>query len=277
MTKKTIVVGNKSIGQGHKLCFIAGPCVLEENDTVFQTAEVLSNLCQSLGILYIFKASFDKANRTSVQSFRGPGFDRGLQILSQIKSQFRVPVLTDVHEVHQVAEIAEVVDVLQIPAFLCRQTDLLIAAGKSGKVVNVKKGQFLSPDNMKQVIGKITSTGNENIMLTERGTFFGYGDLVVDMRNLPKMRDFGFPVIYDAGHSLQKPGAKGYFSGGERELIPALARAAVAAGCDGIFLEVHPEPAKSPSDSQTIWPLDKVGPLLRTLLKINDIILAEGE
>jgi len=258
------------MGGVEPFCLIAGPCVLEKGEINLSIARKISEIAVHKGINCIFKASFDKANRTSVSSARGPGLSEGLAILEEIKRQLGLPLLTDIHDVHQVERVAEVVDVLQIPAFLCRQTDLLVEAGRTGKVVNVKKGQFMSPDNMQQAIEKILSTGNSNILLTERGTFFGYSDLVVDMRSLPKMRAFGFPVIYDAGHSLQRPGGAGSFSGGEREYIPHLARGAVAVGCDGIFLEVHPEPEASPSDSKTIWPLAALSRLVDELVAVHN-------
>jgi len=273
MIHKIVNVGDFSIGEGQPLCLIAGPCVLEEGDINFKTAQKVKQIAEKVGLSYIFKGSFDKANRTSVHSFRGPGLKEGLHLLDRIKNELELPVLTDVHAVDQVDLVADVVDVIQIPAFLCRQTDLLVEAGRTGKVVNVKKGQFMSPENMVNAVEKITSTGNEKIMLTERGAFFGYGDLVVDMRSIPKMQKFGFPVIFDAGHSLQKPGAAGTFTAGDRDFVPYLARGAVAVGCDGVFLEVHPIPDQSPSDSQTIWPLDKVEEVVTDLVKIHELKL----
>ncbi len=265
---KKIRVSDFMIGAGEPLCLIAGPCVLENGDLNMTIAAKAAEVAFSNKVNYIFKASFDKANRTSINSARGPGFFDGLRILADIRHELNVPVLTDVHEVHQVERTAAVVDILQIPAFLCRQTDLLLEVGRTGKVVNVKKGQFMSPDMMQHVVDKIRSTGNNNILLTERGTFFGYADLVVDMRSLPRMRALGLPVIYDAGHSLQRPGGAGTFSGGEREYIPHLARGAIAVGCDGIFLEIHPDPDRSPSDSKTIWPLDSLENFVKEIVAI---------
>ncbi|MBN2381315.1 3-deoxy-8-phosphooctulonate synthase [bacterium] len=267
---RTVKIGDFSIGSGQRLCLIAGPCVLESTELALTIARTASELAAANRINYIFKASFDKANRTSFGSARGPGLREGLSTLAEIKRQLQIPVLTDVHEVHQVEQTAAVVDVLQIPAFLCRQTDLLLEAGRTGKAVNVKKGQFLSPDLMLHVVEKIRSTGNSNILLTERGTFFGYTDLVVDMRSLLKMRALGQPVIYDAGHSLQQPGAAGSSSGGERQYIPHLARGAVAVGCDGIFLEIHPDPDTSPSDSKTIWPLDRLEHIVKEIVAVHN-------
>ena len=223
---------------------------------------------QSQAIPVVLKSSYDKANRTSLQSFRGPGIERGLEFLRRVREKTGLPVLTDVHEVAQVALAAEVVDALQIPAFLCRQTDLLLAAGHSGRAVNVKKGQFLSPGEVPRVVEKVVSTGNHQLLITERGTSFGYNNLVVDMRALPMMRTIGYPVVFDATHSLQLPGGVGVASGGLREYVPDLARAAVAAGCDAIFMEVHPDPDRAPSDGSTMWPLRELESLLRSLLRI---------
>ena len=228
--------------------------------------------CDALGLPYIFKASFDKANRTSSGSFRGDGLTKGLEVLAAIKSEFGVPVLTDVHETWQIAPVSEVVDVLQIPAFLSRQTDLLLAAGESGRVVNVKKGQFLAPWDMKNVVEKIASTGNTNLLLTERGVSFGYNTLVVDMRSLPTLRALGCPVVFDATHSVQQPGGQGTTSGGQREFIPPLLRAAVAAGVDALFLEVHPNPAEALSDAATMLPLSQLRGLLTTAKAIDGVV-----
>jgi len=259
-------------GQDAPLLIIAGPCVIESLDLCREIAASVKATCDALGLPYVFKASFDKANRTSGGSFRGGGLDKGLETLAAIKAEFGVPVLTDIHETWQVRPVAEVVDILQIPAFLCRQTDLLLAAGESGRIVNVKKGQFLAPWDMKNIVEKVTGTGNQNLLLTERGVSFGYNTLVVDMRSLPVMRGFGYPVVFDATHSVQQPGGQGSSSGGQREFIPTLLRAAVAAGVDGLFLEVHPEPQRALSDAATMLPLDQLRGQLETAVAIDDII-----
>ncbi len=260
------------IGDGNPLAIIAGPCVIESLDLCREVAAEAKAVCDALGLLYIFKASFDKANRTSSGSFRGGGLEKGLETLAAIKAEFGVPVLTDVHETWQIAPVAEVADVLQIPAFLSRQTDLLLAAGESGRVVNVKKGQFLAPWDMKNVVEKITGTGNKNLLLTERGASFGYNTLVVDMRSLPIMRALGCPVVFDATHSVQQPGGQGTTSGGQREFIPALLRAAVAAGVDALFLEVHPHPEAALSDAATMLPLSQLRALLSAAKAIDEVI-----
>ncbi len=260
------------IGDGHLLAVIAGPCVIESLDLCREVAAEAQAVCAELGLPYIFKASFDKANRTSPTSFRGEGLDKGLETLAAIKREFGVPVLTDVHETWQVAPVAEVVDVLQIPAFLSRQTDLLLAAGESGRVVNVKKGQFLAPWDMKNVVEKVTGTGNKNLLLTERGASFGYNTLVVDMRSLPIMRALGCPVVFDATHSVQQPGGQGTTSGGQREFIPTLLRAAVAAGVDALFLEVHPQPERALSDAATMLPLSQLRALLAAAKAIDGVV-----
>ncbi len=252
---------------------IAGPCVLESEDLAFEVAGKMKEITEKLGIRYIFKSSYDKANRTSIKSYRGPGLEKGLRILSDVKSRFGIPVLTDVHETWQVRHAAEVVDVIQIPAFLSRQTDLLVEAGKTGKIVNIKKGQFIAPWDVKPMVEKVESTGNRNIWITERGYIFGYNNLVVDFRGIPIMRQLGYPVIYDATHSLQRPSGMGGMSGGDRELIPYLARAAVAVGVDGIFMEVHPEPDRALSDPRTQFPLGRVEELLRQLISIEDALM----
>ena len=263
---------NHIIGDGFPLAVIAGPCVIESLELCREVAAEAKAICAELGLPYIFKASFDKANRTSSGSFRGEGLDKGLEVLAAIKAEFGVPVLTDVHETWQIALVAEVVDVLQIPAFLSRQTDLLLAAGESGRVVNVKKGQFLAPWDMKNVVEKITGTGNKNLLLTERGASFGYNTLVVDMRSLPIMRALGCPVVFDATHSVQQPGGQGTTSGGQREFIPTLLRAAVAAGVDALFLEVHPQPERALSDAATMLPLFHLRALLTTAKAIDGVI-----
>lgn len=250
---------------------IAGPCVIESEAHALRMAEAISGIATRLNIPYIFKASYDKANRSSANSFRGLGIAEGLRVLQKIKAEIGVPVLTDIHESAQVAAVAEVADVLQIPAFLCRQTDLLVAAAQSGRIVNVKKGQFLAPWEMSNVVKKIEAAGNTEIMLTERGSSFGYNNLVVDMRSLPIMRGFGYPVVYDATHSLQLPGGLGEATGGMAELIPNLARAAVACGIDGLFMEVHDNPTAALSDATTQFPLEKLEELLGKLLRIHQI------
>jgi 2-dehydro-3-deoxyphosphooctonate aldolase (KDO 8-P synthase) len=262
------------------LRLIAGPCVIENRDLVLRIAEQVSGLCQNLGIDYVFKASFDKANRSSGKSFRGPGPEEGLAILAEVRERFGVPVLTDIHESHQAAAAAEAVDVLQIPAFLCRQTDLLEAAAKAvagtDKVVNVKKGQFLAPWDMAQVVGKLAECGLEasssRLWLTERGTSFGYNTLVVDYRSLPQLQALGCPVIFDATHAVQQPGGRGTSSGGQREFVAPLARAAVAVGVDGLFMEVHPDPEQALSDGPNMVPLHRLKALLEQLLAIRSAV-----
>ena len=267
-TTREIPVGSLKLGGTNGLFLIAGPCVIESEAHARSMAERIAAVCAELKLPYIFKSSYDKANRTSINSYRGPGVAEGLKILRRIKDNLRLPILTDVHEPAQVAAAAEVADVLQIPAFLCRQTDLLLAAGKSGRVVNIKKGQFLSPTEMKTAVEKVASTGNEKILLTERGTSFGYNNLVVDMRSFPIMRGFGYPVVFDATHSLQLPGGEGKQSGGQPEFIEPLARAAVAAGVDGLFLEVHDNPPAALSDASNQLPLAQLKPLLQKLLAL---------
>lgn len=257
------------VGPGRPFLFIAGPCALESEEMAMQVAGHLKEVTDRLGISYVFKASFDKANRTSLAAFRGPGLDKGLAIMARIRESLGVPVISDIHEVAQVEAAAAVLDILQIPAFLCRQTDLLVAAGNSGKPVSLKKGQFLSPWDMQHAVSKVKSTGNRNLLLVERGAMLGYNNLVVDMRAFPVMRSLGCPVVYDATHSVQLPGGAGGSSGGQREFIPPLARAAVAAGIDGLFMEVHPEPAKALCDGPNSWPLDQVEELLVGLLAIR--------
>jgi len=265
---REVSIGQVRIGGNNPLALIAGPCVIEGEEPLLMVAERLQDICGRVGIPVVLKSSYDKANRTSLQSFRGPGIERGLEFLRRVREKTGLPVLTDVHEVAQVTLAAEVVDALQIPAFLCRQTDLLLAAGLSGRAVNVKKGQFLSPGEVPRVVEKVVSTGNHRLLITERGTSFGYNNLVVDMRALPMMRTIGYPVVFDATHSLQLPGGAGVASGGLREYVPHLARAAVAAGCDAIFMEVHPDPDRAPSDGSTMWPLRELESLLRSLLRI---------
>lgn len=267
-----IQVGRYEVGEGSPLLLIAGPCVIESLDLCRRVAETMVELCQSRGINYVFKASFDKANRTSVSSSRGPGFEAGLEALATMKAEFGVPVTTDVHESHQPALAAPVVDLLQIPAFLCRQTDLLVAAGEAaaanGGAVNVKKGQFLRPENMEHAVKKVNSAGCQNVLLTERGTTFGYDSLVVDFRGLAIMRQFG-PVCLDATHSVQRPGGGGDKTTGDREFVPLLTRAACAVGVDALFIETHPNPDAAWSDGPNMVPLEEMGQLLDKVLAIR--------
>jgi 2-dehydro-3-deoxyphosphooctonate aldolase (KDO 8-P synthase) len=257
------------VGAERPFFLIAGPCVIESEALVIDVAGRLRDITETLGIPFIFKASFDKANRSSSKSFRGPGIEKGLEALARVRKQIGVPVLTDVHEDTPLAEVAEVVDVLQTPAFLCRQTNFIVAACSQGKPVNIKKGQFLSPWEMQNVVDKARSTGNTQIMVCERGFSFGYNNLVSDMRSLAVMRATGCPVVFDATHSVQLPGGKGDASGGQREFVPVLARAAVAAGVAGLFMETHPDPAKALSDGPNAWPLDRMGSLLTTLAELD--------
>lgn len=260
------------VGSGQPLLLIGGPCALESEEIARQVATTLKDICARIGIGYVFKASYDKANRTSLSSYRGPGIREGLAILARIREDIGVPVISDVHDVSQVEAAAEVLDILQIPAFLCRQTDLLAAAARTGKPVSVKKGQFVSPWDMANAVGKLRGAGGGNIMLVERGASFGYNNLVVDMRSLPVMRSFGCPVIYDATHSVQLPGGAGGSSGGQREFIVPLARAAIAAGIDGLFMEIHPQPEKALCDGPNSLPLDGIEPILRQLLRIRSAL-----
>ncbi len=262
------------VGHGGPLAVIAGPCVLEEDyGLVKEVAQELDRITGALSLPFMFKSSYDKANRSSLATYRGPGLEKGLKLLGDLKEEVGVPVLSDVHEVGQVERAAEVLDVIQIPAFLCRQTDLLVAAAHTGKPVNIKKGQFLAPWDMEQAVAKVTRSGNEDVLITERGTCFGYNTLVVDMRGVPRMRSLGYPVIFDATHAVQMPGAAGTASGGEREFVPVLARAAVAAGVDGVFLEVHPNPDGAPCDGPNMLPLSQVADLLTTLAEIHRLVL----
>jgi 2-dehydro-3-deoxyphosphooctonate aldolase (KDO 8-P synthase) len=261
MTRE-VTVGSVRIGGGSPLALIAGPCVIQDETHLVGVGERLLEICAAAGIPLILKASFDKANRTSHLAYRGPGLVEGLRILARVKAKLGVPILSDVHESSQVEPAAEILDILQVPAFLCRQTDLLLAAGRTGKPVNVKKGQFLAPDDMANVVEKIRSTGNSQVLLTERGTSFGYHNLVVDMRSLPILRGLGVPVIFDGTHSVQLPGGGGTASSGQRQFVAPLVRAAVAAGCDGLFLEVHPDPERAPSDGPNMLPLDALPSLL---------------
>lgn len=269
MTQPTEVdIGPFSVGGACPHFLIAGPCVIENEELVLETASAIAEIAEDLRIPFIFKASYDKANRTSISSFRGLGIAAGLKILKKVKDELGVPILTDIHELQDVSQVAEVVDVLQIPAFLCRQTDLLCAAAKSGRVVNVKKGQFLSPWDMANVVNKLQEAGTRKIFLTERGASFGYQNLVVDMRSLPVMRNLGYPVVFDATHSVQLPGGGGTVSSGQREFVAPLARAAAAVGCDGFFMEVHPRPEEALSDGPNMVRLNELRGLLEQLQSI---------
>lgn len=269
---KIVKIDHIEIGGNGPLVLIAGPCVIESEDQIRKTVEGLKEITSEINIPFIFKSSYDKANRTSVKSYRGPGLEKGLKILEKVKGEFDIPLLIDVHRIEEVELVSKVADILQVPAFLCRQTDLIISIARTGKPVNVKKGQFLAPWDMKNVIEKIESTGNKNILLTERGSCFGYNNLVVDMKSLPIMRSFGYPVVFDATHSVQKPGGRGTATGGEREYVPFLAQAAVATGIDGLFLEVHPDPEEALSDGPNMIRLNRVRELLEKLIRIDRII-----
>lgn len=266
--ERPVEVGSLLIGDG-SLALIAGPCAIESEGLCLAVAEYLASLCAELGIPYIFKSSFDKANRTSLKSFRGHGLEPGLAVLAKVKEQIRVPALTDVHETEQVKPVAEVVDVLQIPAFLSRQTDLLVECGRWARAVNIKKGQFLPPEDMGYAAEKVTASGTKNVLVTERGALFGYRDLVVDMRSLVIMRSLGYPVVFDATHSVQQMGGRVGSSGGKTEFIPAQVRAAVAVGIDALFIETHPEPEKALSDGATMVPLARMRPLLEMALAVH--------
>lgn len=268
---KSVTIGNQTVGGDGKLFVMAGPCVIEDPDRILKIGQEMKRICEKLGVTYIFKASYDKANRSSYKSFRGPGLTEGLKILKEIKKELQVPVISDVHSVEQVEPAAEVLDVLQIPAFLCRQTDLLEAAAKTGKCVSVKKGQFMAPSDMKNVLEKMSHLGNENLMLTERGFSLGYHNLVVDMRSFPIMRSFGYPVVFDATHSVQLPGGAGTSSSGQRQYIGNLARAAAGAGIDGVFMEVHDNPAEALCDGPNMLYLSQVETVLRDMIAINEI------
>ena len=264
------------IGDNQPLTLIAGPCVIESKELVFEVAGALSEICKKLKINLVFKSSYDKANRTSNSGYRGLGLSAGLEILSAVKNEFKIAMLTDIHESHEAKEASEVVDVLQIPAYLCRQTELLKSAALTGKAVNVKKGQFLAPWDMSNVVDKLRDFGAKNIIVTERGSSFGYNALVVDYRSLPQMREFGCPIVFDVTHSVQQPGGLGSSSGGQREFAAALARAAVAVGVDGLFMEVHPDPDKALSDGPNMIPLHRVEKLLSQLLEIRQVIVSNG-
>jgi 2-dehydro-3-deoxyphosphooctonate aldolase (KDO 8-P synthase) len=269
---REISIGSLRMGGGNPLFLIAGPCVIESEAHARGLAERIAKVAADHGMPFLFKASYDKANRSSIKSYRGPGLKEGLRILAKIKAELKLPILSDIHEASHAAPAAEVCDVLQIPAFLARQTDLLVAAGKTGRVVNLKKGQFLAPWEMKNAIEKVTSTGNEKILLTERGTSFGYQNLVVDVRSFPEMQKLGYPVVFDVTHSVQLPGGQGHASGGQPEFIEPLARAGVAAGVDGIFLEVHENPAAALSDGANALPLARLDALLGRLKELSVMV-----
>lgn len=265
-------IGDLKCGPGHPLVVIAGPCVIDQRDLMLEIAERLKSVCGELELPLIFKASFDKANRTSLNSYRGVGLESGLKILDEIRTTFDLVVTTDIHLPEQANAVGEVCQLLQIPAFLARQTDLLVAASQTGSAVNVKKGQFMAPWDMEHVVSKLEGSGCKNIMLTERGTFFGYGSLVNDMKSLPLMAGIGVPVVFDATHSVQQPSAAGGKTGGDRKMVAPLARAAVAAGCDAVFLETHPDPEQSPSDGPNMLPLDQIEELLTKLKQIHELV-----
>ena len=270
--KDTIQIGNLTIEENGPLFLIAGPCVIEDEETTSIVANFLKETSEAMDLPVIFKTSYDKANRTSLDSFRGPGVDKGLEIIQRVKEETGLPVLSDVHEMSEIEKAAKVLDVIQIPAFLCRQTSLIMSAAGTGLPINLKKGQFLSPWEMEPAIHKITSTGNRKLLITERGISFGYNNLVVDMRSIAIMKDFGFPVVFDATHSVQLPGGSGASSGGQREFVEYLSRAAVAAGANGVFMEVHPNPESALCDGPNSLPLDQVMPLLAMLKKIHRLV-----
>ena len=272
MINNPVTIGSGRCGRGAPLLVIAGPCVIEDEASTLIIARRLKEIAAETSVSLVFKASFDKANRTSINAYRGPGLKTGLDILRRVKETTGLPVTTDIHEAHQAAPAGEVCDMLQIPAFLARQTDLLTAAAQTGRVVNVKKAQFLAPWDMRHVLGKLEASGCENVLMTERGTFFGYGRLVNDMRSIAQMQELGTPVIFDATHSVQEPGGLGASTGGNREMVEPLARAAVALGVDGVFFETHPDPDSSPSDGANMIPLDAVAGVLRRLMKIRQTV-----
>lgn len=269
---RPVRIKNFIVGPDQPLTVISGPCVIESEQLAFETAGLLKELALSLGIQFVYKSSYDKANRSSYHSFRGPGIEAGLEILAKVKKEFDIPVLTDIHSPEEAAIAAEVCDVIQIPAFLCRQTDLIIAAGQTGAVVNVKKGQFMAPADMENIVQKLLSTGNENIILTDRGTTFGYNNLVTDVRAIPIMQAFGFPVCFDASHSAMLPGGNGQSSGGQRQFIPTLARAAVAAGANCLFVESHSNPSQAKSDRDTVMDIRHLRPMLEDVQQIYDLM-----
>ncbi len=269
---RPVQVGDVKCGHGHPLVVIAGPCVIDGEAVVLEIAHRIVDICGRLNLPLIFKASFDKANRTRLDSYRGVGLEKGMEILAKVRSEFSVPVTTDIHLPDQAKPVGEVCDLIQIPAFLARQTDLLTAAAATGKSVNVKKGQFMAPWDMTHVVSKLDDSGCQQILLTDRGTFFGYGRLVNDMRGIIHMQRLGYPVVFDATHSVQEPSAAGGKTGGEREMVPPLARAAVACGCDAIFLETHPDPSKSPSDGPNMVPLNEMESLLQKLKQLSEVV-----
>src|SRR4030066_1376064 len=272
MTTREVKIGNTAVGSKNPLLIIAGPCVIETQKSTIDAAKRLKKISEKLKVPLIFKSSYDKANRTSISSPRGPGIEKGLKILEKVKKETGMPVLSDIHSPEEVAYAAEVLDVFQIPAFLCRQTDLIVAASKTGKPVNIKKGQFLAPWDVKNIIEKFTSTGNHNLFITERGTSFGYNNLIVDFRGVSIMRSFGYPVLFDVTHSLQLPGGQGSSSGGQREFADLLARAAVAVGVDGIFVDGHPDPDRALCDGPNMVPIDSVRNLLKTIKDIHTVV-----
>ncbi|MFQ5559195.1 MAG: 3-deoxy-8-phosphooctulonate synthase [Nitrospinota bacterium] len=272
MKTKQVTVGNVSLGGGDKICLIAGPCVIESEKAALSAAETLIRITADAQFPFVYKSSYDKANRSSLTSYRGPGISEGLRILKKVKDEFHIPVLSDIHKESEIEPAKEVLDIIQIPAFLSRQTDLLIKAAQTGLPVNVKKGQFLAPWDVKNLIEKIVSTGNSKLIITERGSSFGYNNLVSDLRALPIMRGFGVPVVYDATHSLQLPGGAGTSSSGNREFIPNMTRSAVAAGCDGIFMEVHPTPDSAPCDGPNMLAIKDLAPLLNDILAVDEIV-----
>jgi 2-dehydro-3-deoxyphosphooctonate aldolase (KDO 8-P synthase) len=274
MTMHPVTIGSITIGAGHPLALIGGPCAIEGESFMLDVATRLRDIAAKAGVPFIFKSSYDKANRTSIQSYRGPGLQAGLEILQKIKDVVGVPVLSDIHAVEEVKPATEVLDVIQIPAFLCRQTDLVVAAARSGKPVNVKKGQFLAPWDTRNIVDKVRAVGNEQVLLTERGASFGYNNLVADMRSLVVMRSFGVPVVFDATHSVQLPGGAGTASSGQREFVPHLARAAVATGCDALFMEIHPDPDHAPSDGPNMLRLEDLPALLAQITQIDRIVRA---
>jgi 2-dehydro-3-deoxyphosphooctonate aldolase (KDO 8-P synthase) len=270
--KQSVQIGDHLCGPGRPLLWILGPCVIESHDLTLQIADTLRQMSERLVVPVVFKASFDKANRSSGKTFRGPGLEDGLKTLDAVKRRTGLPVTTDVHECHQVRPVAEVCDLIQVPAFLARQTDLLQEAGRTGRAVNVKKGQFMAPWDMKNVVSKMAEVGNRRLLLTERGTTFGYGNLVSDMRSIPLMQDLGCPVIFDATHSVQMPGGQGDRSGGDRRMVPYLARAAVACGCDGLFLETHPQPDRALSDGPNMVALENLPALVELCLRLRSAL-----
>jgi 2-dehydro-3-deoxyphosphooctonate aldolase (KDO 8-P synthase) len=272
MTMHPVTIGSLTIGAGHPLALIGGPCAIEGEAFMLDVAARLRDIAAKAGVPFIFKSSYDKANRTSIHSYRGPGLQKGLEILHKIKEVIGVPVLSDVHAVEEVKPAAEVLDVLQIPAFLCRQTDLVVAAARTGKPVNVKKGQFLAPWDTQNIVEKVRAAGNDQVLLTERGASFGYNNLVADMRSLVVMRTFEVPVVFDATHSVQLPGGAGTASSGQREFVPHLARAAVATGCDALFMEIHPDPDRAPSDGPNMLRLEDLPDLLAQIIQIDRIV-----